>query len=59
MYKPEAVVALVKLVETGVLKLGERGGARVVGKFGLDEWDAAFTTAAKNGGVGLTTVITP
>lgn len=59
MYTREAIVALIKLVERGVLKLGERSGARVVGKFGLDEWDAAFTTAAKNSGVGLVTAITP
>jgi len=59
MYKREAIAGLIKMVEAGVLKLGESAGARVVGKFGLEDWDNAFTTAAENSGMGLSTVIVP
>lgn len=54
MYDREDVAALFKLVETGLLKLDESTGVKVVGKFGLGDWDEAFTTAAKKGSDGLT-----
>lgn len=43
---------MVKLVETGVLKLGAAGGAKPIETFGLDDWSKAFTTAKENTGMG-------
>ncbi|KAJ6557980.1 hypothetical protein B0H19DRAFT_1149358 [Mycena capillaripes] len=59
MYTKEDLRVLITLVETGYLKLGEAGGIKTVGKFPLEQFEAAFETAAKNNGLGLQTVITP
>lgn len=59
MYEREDVRLLIKMVEAGVLGLGDRIGARLEGKFGLDEWDEAFTAARENAGVGQYVVIAP
>ncbi|MCJ1289258.1 hypothetical protein MMC34_000790 [Xylographa carneopallida] len=59
MYTREDTRAMVKLVESGVLKLGPGAGMKVVGQFALEEWERAFETAAGNAGIGLQTVIVP
>ncbi|MCJ1315726.1 hypothetical protein MMC15_001046 [Xylographa vitiligo] len=59
MYTREDTGAMVKLVERGVLKLGKAAEVKVVGQFGLGEWEKAFDTAAENAGVGLQTLIVP
>ena len=59
MYEREDIKSMLKMVENGVLKLGESAGLRVVGKFGLEDWDEAFTAAEKNAGLGQAAVITP
>ena len=59
MYERDDIKSMIKMVEAGVLKLGESGGLRVIGKFGLEEWDAAFTAAENNAGMGESTVIAP
>ncbi len=47
------------MIGTGVLKLGDGAGCRVVGKFGLEDWKTAFNVAAENPGIGLQTLIAP
>lgn len=42
--------SLVKMVETGVLRIGERAGMRVAGKYNLEEWETAFAGAASEAG---------
>ena len=59
MFEREDIKSMIKMVENGVMKLGGSAGLRIVGKFGLDEWDKAFTAAKKNAGLGETVVITP
>ncbi|MCJ1432222.1 hypothetical protein MMC27_001578 [Xylographa pallens] len=59
MYTREDTRAMVKLVESGVLRLGKGAGVKVVGQFGLGEWAKAFDTAAENPGMGLQTLIAP
>ena len=59
MYEREDIKGLIKMVEIGVLKLGEGAGVRVVGKFGLEEWNEAFSKAEENAGVRTLTVIVP
>jgi threonine dehydrogenase-like Zn-dependent dehydrogenase len=56
MYPREAVPELIKMVEVGVLKLGQ---GRTCGRFGLDEWKKAFDCAAENAGIGALTLIAP
>ena len=59
MYEREDIKGLLKLVETGMLKIGERGGVQLVGRFGLEEWEKAFTVAEENGVVGKFVVLAP
>ncbi|MCJ1484300.1 hypothetical protein MMC06_004468 [Schaereria dolodes] len=59
MYDRQDVGALVKMIEIGVLKLGASAVATVVGKFGLEDWNNAFTAAAENNGMGSYAVIAP
>lgn len=59
MFEREDIKGMIKMVENGVMKLGESAGVRIVGKFGLEEWDKAFTAAEKNAGVGEMALITP
>lgn len=59
MYNREDIGMLVKMIEIGVLKLGEGAGCKVVGKFGLEDWKTAFDVAAENAGMGLQTLIAP
>ena len=59
MFEREDIRGMIKMVENGVLKLGESAGVRIVGKFGLEDWDEAFTAAEKNAGMGECTLITP
>jgi len=54
MYSREDVGNLIKMVEAGVLEL-EKG--KVAGKFGLDEWEAAFDKAKEFSGSGRNAVI--
>lgn len=59
MYEREDVWALVRLFESGRLKLGEKNGFGVAGTFGLDEWDACADLAIANKGFGSIAVVTP
>ncbi|KAF2236440.1 NAD(P)-binding protein [Viridothelium virens] len=59
MYERPAVAQLVKMVEAGVLGLGEKDGVDVKGTFTLEEWDKAFTVAEETNRPGSVTVITP
>ncbi|PVH89767.1 alcohol dehydrogenase [Cadophora sp. DSE1049] len=59
MYDREAVSGLIKLVEVGLLKLGEKGGQEGVTVFGLDDWEEAFKAAKEYSGTGKTAVIVP
>lgn len=59
MYDRDAARALIRLVESGVLKLGDSIGATVAGTFALDDWDAAFTAAEKHCSMGVSVLIAP
>ena len=50
---------MLKLVETGVLKLGAAGDTRPVGVFGLEDWSKALTAAGENTLMGEFVVIEP
>lgn len=52
MYTPEQLKALIQLVETGVLKLGESRGLLCKGVFSLEEWEEGFHLAAREAKAG-------
>ncbi|GME33429.1 putative quinone oxidoreductase [Neofusicoccum parvum] len=55
----EQAVGLVKMIEAGVLPLGEKRGLHLVGKFGLAEWEKAFQTAAEHASAGEAVALCP
>lgn len=48
----EDIFGLLKMVESGIIGLGEEAGMETVGVFGLEEWEKAFYVAVKNAGMG-------
>lgn len=59
MYEKEDVKAFIRLVESGLFTFGPAAGIKVVDKFSLEQFEAAFDTAAANNGLGLQTLIIP
>lgn len=59
MYEREDILALIKLVEVGLLKIDESVGVRVVGEYALEDWDGAFTAAKENTGPGRLVLFRP
>ncbi|KAI0157003.1 GroES-like protein [Xylariaceae sp. FL1272] len=59
MYTRDEIRRLVKMVETGLLKIGKGAGHQVLGRFPLEEWEKAFEEAPKHTGWGTHTVFTP
>lgn len=59
MYEREDVQRIIKMVESGRLKLGQDVGSRVVGKYGLEQWKEALDVAAEQSGPGLITAFVP
>lgn len=58
MYDREHVRSLIKIFETGLLRLG-KGAGRKLNRFGLEEWREAFGDAKGNSGTRVSTVICP
>jgi len=50
MYTRGNVRELIRMVEVGVLKLGEAAGSRATAEFKLEEWEKAFSKAAEDRG---------
>jgi threonine dehydrogenase-like Zn-dependent dehydrogenase len=59
MYTQEDPYLLIKMIEIGILKLGERAGLKNVGIFPLEDWSKAFTAAEENPGWGTQALIAP
>jgi threonine dehydrogenase-like Zn-dependent dehydrogenase len=59
MYSRKEIRELVKMVETGVLKLGKSAGHEVAGTFALEDWDKAFAAASKATSWGQSVLFTP
>ena len=53
MYTPEQVKELVKMMESGVLKMNDGEGMKCRGAFGLEDWKEAFDLAGETGGNGF------
>ncbi|KAH8816726.1 chaperonin 10-like protein [Xylogone sp. PMI_703] len=52
MYEKEDARGIIKLVESGVLKLGKEVGHEVVATYKFEEWEKALDTSSKNPGAG-------
>lgn len=59
MYTQEDPYLLIKMIESGILKVGDRAGVKNVGIFPLDEWSKAFTAAEENAGWGTQALVSP
>lgn len=59
MYTPTQLREVIRLVEMGILKIGEEGGFKCCGVFPLEEWEEAFETAAREGTAGHFVVLQP
>lgn len=59
MYVKEDFQGLIKLVEAGVLKLGEEAGHQIMGEFPLEKWEEAMECAKQNNGPLKTVVFAP
>ena len=59
MYERSDILDLIKLIERGMLKLGEQGGSRIVSRFPLHLWKEAWDMAVDEAGFGRTFVIQP
>lgn len=56
MYERKDVLALIKMVEKGNLRLREEDGCYVVGEFGLDQWKEALAAASQFTDIGESVV---
>ena len=59
MYDREDIAGFMRLVNTGLLKLGPKGGNEVTGRFGLEQWREAFDLAAEKARVGQMALVIP
>lgn len=59
MYERSDAKALIKLAESGVLKLGKDAGMEVLGQFGMEDIEKAIEVAAANPGAGKFAALKP
>ncbi|PYI06974.1 GroES-like protein [Aspergillus sclerotiicarbonarius CBS 121057] len=59
MYGRDEVLQLIRMVESGVLKLGREAGSRTVGSFPLAQWQQALDLAVERAGPGDRVVLVP
>ncbi|KAK5991689.1 L-threonine 3-dehydrogenase-like protein [Cladobotryum mycophilum] len=59
MYTRKQAEEVIKLVETGLLPIGDRGGIQITGKFTLDQWQDAFERAYDEMGPRKAAYFTP
>ena len=59
MYNRADIAGFMRLVNSGLLKLGPKGGNEVTGKFGLEQWRDAFDMAAEKARVGQMALVIP
>ncbi|CAM1502695.1 Fc.00g074710.m01.CDS01 [Cosmosporella sp. VM-42] len=59
MYEREEVRGLIKLLESGKLKLGKENGFEISGTFKLNEWEKCADAAIEHVGFGKVVLLTP
>lgn len=59
MFTPQQVDEVIRLVETGRLKLGEEAGIKCLGVYEMEEWEEAFRVAGDEGRAGRFALFAP
>ncbi|KAK4507770.1 hypothetical protein PRZ48_001505 [Zasmidium cellare] len=59
MYERSDIPDLIKLVEHGILKIGEKAGSHTYGSFPLEQWKEAWDLAAEHTGLGDQVLMQP
>lgn len=59
MYQPGDFQSLIRLAESGLLKLGNDAGQRIIGRFALDDFSWAFEAAERYGNALQSVVLRP
>nr|POE54228.1 hypothetical protein CFP56_63531 [Quercus suber] len=59
MYERTDVADMIKMVETGALRLGQKGGLCLAGEYSLEEWKDAWDHAAEDKGFGRSGIVEP
>jgi NADPH:quinone reductase-like Zn-dependent oxidoreductase len=59
MYERDDVRDVIRLLETGRIKLGEKNGYKIAGKYGLEEWEKAADAALEHTAFGSSVVLHP
>lgn len=59
MYEREDLELCIKMVELGLLKLGEAAGHEILAEFGLEEWEKALEEAKSSGIWGKQMIFSP
>ncbi|PSN60098.1 alcohol dehydrogenase [Corynespora cassiicola Philippines] len=49
MYGRDEIAAMIKMVESGVLKIGKAGGVKVIREYDYKDWEKAFDDASEHG----------
>lgn len=58
VYEREHIRGLIKLAETGILKLGQKSGLEIIGPFPIEDFENALE-AARNCAAGRLVVVNP
>lgn len=59
MWDREHIAGFMRLVNSGLLKLGPKGGNEITGKFELEQWNKALDMAAEKARLGQMTLMIP
>ena len=59
MWDREHIAGFMRLVHSGLLKLGAEGGVEITGRFGLEQWGEAFEMAAEKARLGQVALVIP
>ncbi|KAF7563576.1 hypothetical protein G7046_g513 [Stylonectria norvegica] len=59
MYERDDIFGVIRLLETGRLKLGKENGFEIAGAFPLEEWEKCADTAVEHTGFGSGAVLNP
>jgi threonine dehydrogenase-like Zn-dependent dehydrogenase len=59
MHAREDIFQLIRMIETGILKIGKAGGSSTGGAFSLDDWKQALDLASEESGLGQRVVFNP
>lgn len=57
--KRDDIVALLRMIDCGVLEFGTRAGLRIMGRYRLEEWEEALKCTKENARPDMLRVFVP